>query len=164
MLTELAGAVRDRRLAAREAVAEALRRIERWNPGLGAVVRVRAEEAMAEAAALDRRTARGEDPGPLTGVPFLVKDIEDLEGVPTTHGSLLFADAPPADRDGRIARLLRAAGAIPVGKANTPEFACQGFTANLLFGATRNPWAPEWSPGGSSGGSTAAITAGIVPA
>ena len=164
MLAELAGAVRDRRIAAREAVAEALRRIDRWNPGLGAVVRVRGEEALDEAAGLDRRAARGEDPGPLAGVPFLVKDIEDLEGLPTTHGSLLFAEAPPAGRDGRIARLLRAAGAIPVGKANTPEFACQGFTANLLFGPTRNPWAPEWSPGGSSGGSTAAIAAGIVPA
>lgn len=163
MLADIAGAVRDRRLAAREVVAESLRRIEDRNPALGAVVGLRAEEALEEAEALDRRIARGEDPGPLAGVPFLVKDIEDLEGLPTTHGSLLFAEAPPAERDGRIARVLRAAGAIPVGKANTPEFATEGFTANLVFGATRNPWAPEWSPGGSSGGSAGAIAAGIVP-
>ncbi|HXF72899.1 MAG TPA: amidase, partial [Actinomycetota bacterium] len=164
MLRDLARAVRSRRASARELVHEALRRIERLDPGIGAVVALRAEEALAEARELDERVARGEDPGPLSGVPFLVKDIEDLAGLPTTHGSALFAGARPAERDGRIPRQLRAAGAIPVGKANTPEFACEGFTANLLFGATRNPWAPAFSPGGSSGGSGAAIAAGMVPA
>ncbi|HXF71245.1 MAG TPA: amidase [Actinomycetota bacterium] len=163
MLEEIARAVRTRHASARELVLEAIRRIERLDPGVGAVVALRAEEALAEAAALDERVARGEDPGPLAGIPFLVKDIEDLAGLPTTHGSLLFADAPPAEQDGRIPRALRAAGAIPVGKANTPEFACEGFTANLPFGATRNPWAPAYSPGGSSGGSGAAIAAGMVP-
>ncbi len=163
MLEGIARAVRTRRASARELVLEALRRIEWLDPGVGAVVALRGEEAVAEAAALDERVARGEDPGPLAGVPFLVKDIEDLAGLPTTHGSLLFAEAPPAERDGRVPRLLRAAGAIPVGKANTPEFACEGFTANLRSGVTRNPWAPRFSPGGSSGGSAAAIAAGMVP-
>ncbi|HEV8681529.1 MAG TPA: amidase [Actinomycetota bacterium] len=163
MLRQLAEAVRSRRVAARELVELALQRIEALDAEIGAVVGLRAEEALTEAAAMGERVVRGEDPGPLAGIPFLVKDIEDLRGMPTTHGSLLFADAPPAEGDGEIVRRLRAVGAIPVGKSNTPEFACEGFTANRLFGLTRNPWAPEWSPGGSSGGSGAAIAAGMVP-
>jgi Asp-tRNA(Asn)/Glu-tRNA(Gln) amidotransferase A subunit family amidase len=163
VLRDLADAVRTRRVGARELVALALERIERLDPGIGAVVALRADRATAEATAIDERVAAGEDTGPLAGIPCLIKDIEDLEGMPTTHGSLLFRDAPPAEQDGLIASRLRAAGAIPVGKANTPEFAAQGFTANRLFGATRNPWAPEWSPGGSSGGSGAAVIAGMVP-
>jgi Asp-tRNA(Asn)/Glu-tRNA(Gln) amidotransferase A subunit family amidase len=163
VLRELADAVRTRRLAARELVALALDRIDRLDREIGAVVALRGEDALAEAAAIDERVAHGEDPGPLTGLPCLIKDIEDLRGMRTTHGSLLFADSPPAERDGEMAARLRAAGAIPVGKANTPEFATEGFTANLLFGATRNPWGLRWSPGGSSGGSGAAIVAGMVP-
>jgi Asp-tRNA(Asn)/Glu-tRNA(Gln) amidotransferase A subunit family amidase len=163
VLRSIAEAVRSRRVAARELVAMALERIEALDPSIGAVVGLRAEEALAEAAELDDRVPRGDAPGPLAGVPFLVKDIEDLRGMPTTFGSLLYADAPPAERDGEMAARLRAAGAIPVGKANTAEFACAGFTANRLFGVTRNPWAPDWSPGGSSGGSGAAIAAGMVP-
>ncbi|MGZ4109230.1 MAG: amidase [Actinomycetota bacterium] len=163
MLAELASAVRDRRVSSRELVELALSRIEGSNGELNAVVGLRAEQALAEAAALDERVARGEDPGPLAGVPFLVKDIEDLAGMPTTFGSLLFADAPPAARDDLVPRRLRAAGAVAVGKTNAPEFATDGFTANLLFGTTRNPWAPEWSPGGSSGGSGAAVAAGLAP-
>ena len=163
MLRSIAEAVRSRRIAARELVALALQRIEALDQAIGAMVGLRAEEALAEAEALDDRAARGEDPGPLAGVPFLVKDIEDLRGMPTTFGSLLFSGAPPAQQDGEMAARLRAAGAIPVGKANTAEFACAGFTANRLFGVTRNPWAPDWSPGGSSGGSGAAIAAGMVP-
>jgi Asp-tRNA(Asn)/Glu-tRNA(Gln) amidotransferase A subunit family amidase len=163
VLRSLAEAVRSRRVAARELVSLALSRIESLDPAVGAVVGLRAQEALGDAAEMDGRVARGEDPGPLAGVPFLVKDIEDLRGMPTTFGSLLFADAPPAERDGEMAARLRAAGAIPVGKANTAEFACAGFTSNRLFGVTRNPWSPEWSPGGSSGGSGAAIAAGMVP-
>lgn len=163
MLRSIAEAVRTRGVSCRELVALALGRIDALDSSIGAVVGLRAEEAQAEATRLDDRIAAGEDPGPLAGVPFLVKDIEDLRGMPTTHGSLLFAETGPAKSDGEMARRLRAAGAIPVGKSNTPEFACQGFTANRLFGVTRNPWAPEWSPGGSSGGSGAAIAAGMVP-
>jgi Asp-tRNA(Asn)/Glu-tRNA(Gln) amidotransferase A subunit family amidase len=163
VLRDLAAAVRARRVAARELVAMALDRIDRLDGEIGAVVALRAERALAEADAIDERIAGGHDPGPLAGTPCLIKDIEDLEGMPTTHGSLLFKDAPPSEADGLMASRLRAAGAIPVGKANTPEFAAEGFTANRLFGATRNPWAPEWSPGGSSGGSGAAVAAGMVP-
>lgn len=163
MLRELADAVATRRVSARELIALAIDRIDRLDQDIGAVVAVRADEALVEAAAVDDRLARGEALGPLAGIPMLVKDIEDLRGSPTTHGSLLFRQAPAADRDGMIPSRLRAAGAIPVGKTNTPEFAIEGFTANRLFGATRNPWALEWSPGGSSGGSAAAISAGMVP-
>ena len=120
MLRELADAVRTRRVSARELVERSLSRIEHHDPGLNAVVALRAPQALAEAAALDERAARGEDLGPLGGVPFLVKDIEDLTGLPTTYGSLLFRDAPPAIRDGLIPSRLRSAGAVPIG-ATLPE-------------------------------------------
>ncbi len=163
-LAELAAAVRGRRVSAEELVRTSLERIERLDPGIGAVVRVR-EEALEEARALDAALARGEDPGdrPLLGLPLLVKDNEDVAGLPTTFGSLLRRDAPPAEADCEEVARLRAAGAIVVGKTNTPEFAFEGFTANRLFGATRNPWAPAFSPGGSSGGSGAALAAGLAP-
>jgi Asp-tRNA(Asn)/Glu-tRNA(Gln) amidotransferase A subunit family amidase len=146
-----------------ELVRLALDRIERLDGELNAVVALRAEPALEEAAALDRRVTAGEPVGRLAGVPLLVKDIEDVAGMRTTFGSLLFADAPPATRDGLVTERLRAEGAIVVGKTNLPEFATEGYTANLLFGVTRNPWAPEWSPGGSSGGSGAALAAGMAP-
>jgi Asp-tRNA(Asn)/Glu-tRNA(Gln) amidotransferase A subunit family amidase len=163
VIRELADAVRAKRVSARELTERALARIERHDGELHAVVRLVGDEALEQAAAVDERIARGEDPGPLGGIPFLVKDIEDLAGSPTTFGSLLFADAAPAESDGLVPARLRAAGAIPVGKTNTPEFAVEGFTSNLLFGTTRNPWSREWSPGGSSGGSGAAVAAGLAP-
>jgi len=91
-----------------------------------------------------------------------VKDNEDCAGLPTTFGSLLFADAAPAAADCDVVGRLRAAGAVVVGKTNLPEFAAEGFTSNLLFGTTRNPWNPERTPGGSSGGSAVAIAAGMA--
>src|SRR6185369_11544925 len=147
-------------------VDEALERIERLNPALNAVVAIRAADARREAAALDAVIARGGfEPGRLrlAGIPFLVKDVEDVVGLPTTHGSLLFADAPPATADSGTVARLRAAGAIPVGKTNTSEFAFEGVTDNRLFGRTLNPWNRDWSPGGSSGGSAVALAAGLVP-
>ncbi len=156
-------AVTARRVSAEEAVREALRRIELRDPALNAVVALRGDEAILEARDLDRRLAAGDAAGPLAGVPVLVKDLEDVTGMRTTQGSVLFKDAPPASEDGLIPSRLRAAGAIVVGKTNLPEFACEGYTANLRFGITRNPWAPDWTPGGSSGGSAAAVAAGMVP-
>lgn len=163
-LAELSAAVRSRAVSAEELVRTSLERIQRWNPELNAVVLVR-EQAIEEARALDARLARHEDPGdrPLLGLPLLVKDTEDATGLPTTFGSLLRADAGPAEADCEEVARLRAAGAIVVGKTNTPEFAFEGFTANRLFGVTRNPWAPAFSPGGSSGGSGAALAAGLAP-
>ena len=162
MLEELASGVRERRVSAEELVRTSLERIERLNPAIGAVISVR-EQAVDEARALDGRVAAGEDPGPLAGVPLLVKDMEPVEGVPTTHGSVVFADAPSAEADGLIPRRLKSAGAIVVGKTNQPEFAFAGYTDNLLYGPTRNPWNLEASPGGSSGGSGAAMAAGMAP-
>jgi amidase len=160
----LARAIRDRELSAREVVAAHLERIERVNPRLNAIVTLDPERALAEA---DRADARAGGPGrpalgPLHGLPVAVKDLEDTEGMRTTYGSRLFADHVPAADALMVARL-RAAGAIVVGKTNTPEFGVGSHTFNEVFGATRNPWAPERSAGGSSGGAGAALAAGLVP-
>jgi Asp-tRNA(Asn)/Glu-tRNA(Gln) amidotransferase A subunit family amidase len=156
MLAELSAAVRDGRLHPTELVTEALRRIDSLDGSIRSVVALRADEAMADAARSNRE-------GPLAGIPFLVKDLADCAGMPTTYGSKLYADAPPAAVDGVQAARLRAAGAIPIGKSNTPEFGWIGYTANPVFGATHNPWNLERSPGGSSGGASAALAAALVP-
>jgi len=164
MLAEMAELVRSREVSAVEMVRRAYERVGNLNGDVNAVVALRdEEEAVAEARGLDERARRGERLGRLAGVPFLVKDAQDLAGMRTTHGSLLLADAAPAARDALNVARLRAAGAVPVGKTNVPEYCFEGFTANRLFGTTRNPWAREWSPGGSSGGSAAAMAAGMVP-
>ena len=162
-LTELLALIRRKQLSPVEVLRAYLDRIERYNGELNAIVTLHADRALEEARALERRIAAGGDPGPLAGVPFAVKDLEDVAGMRTTMGSALFADAPPATRDGLTPARLRAAGAIVVGKTNLPEFATEGYSANLVFGVTRNPWGLEWSPGGSSGGSGAALAAGLAP-
>ena len=96
-------------------------------------------------------------------MPLLVKDLTDVAGLPTTYGSPLYADATPAAADASIVARLRAAGAIVVGKTNTPAFGWTAFTDNLVYGATRNPWNHDRAPGGSSGGSAAALAAGLAP-
>jgi len=163
MLERLANLVATHQVRARELVELSLTRIERHNPGLNAVVSLRSDEALCEADALETEIARGARPRPLAGIPVLVKDIEDVAGMVTTYGSLVFAKASPAVSDGLVPMRLKEAGAIIIGKTNTPEFAYEGYTANRLFGMTRNPWGKEWSPGGSSGGSAAALAAGLVP-
>ncbi len=164
MLRELGELVSAGRASAVELAEHAYERVGRLNGPLNAVVALRdVREALAEAAALDERAGLGQRVGPLAGVPFLVKDGQDLTGMTTTHGSLLRAEAAPARRDSLTVVRLRAAGAIPIGKTNVPEFCFEGFTDNRLYGATLNPWAPEWSPGGSSGGSAAAMAAGMAP-
>jgi Asp-tRNA(Asn)/Glu-tRNA(Gln) amidotransferase A subunit family amidase len=159
-LASLALAVRERRVSAVELVTRSLDRIQRLDGPVNAVVRIRADEALAEAATLD--AAAGDVLGPLAGLPLLVKDNEDIIGMPTTFGSRLRADSPPAEGDCEVVARLRGAGAIVVGKTNLPEFAFEGFTSNRLFGDTRNPWALDWSPGGSSGGSGAALAMGLA--
>lgn len=164
MLRELAAAVREGRASARELAERALARIAAIDPQVNAIAAVRpADEVLAEATGVDEKARRGADPGPLAGVPFLVKDVHDLTGMPTRIGSLLLADAPPAAVDSRAVARLRAAGAVPVAKSTVPEFCFEGFTAGKLTGETRNPWGLSWSPGGSSGGSAAAMAAGIIP-
>ena len=134
-----------------------LERIERLNPTLNAFVSICAERALDEADVI----APG-DPRPLCGVPIAVKDLlSATEGLPTTHGSAAFGDWV-ADHDAAHVRRLREAGAIIVGKTNTPELGLRPVTENARYGATRNPWNTGLSAGGSSGGSAAAVAAGMV--
>jgi Asp-tRNA(Asn)/Glu-tRNA(Gln) amidotransferase A subunit family amidase len=161
-LRELAGRVRRRDVGALELVRRSLQRIEALDPDLGAVVALRAEEAIEEARGLDELLAEGHEAGPLAGLPLLVKDMTDVAGMRTTFGSLVYADAPAATTDAVVVARLRAAGAIVVGKTNLPEFAAEGFTSNLVFGTTCNPWNRERTTGGSSGGSAAALAAGMA--
>ena len=162
-LDELSTAVRERRVSAVELVTMSLERIERLDPPLNAVILVCADRALEEARTLDAQVLGGEFEGPLAGLPLLVKDMEDVAGLPSTYGSGIFAEAPPATRDAVVPKRLRGAGAIVVGKTNQPEFAFAGFTGNTVYGTTVNPWGTEWSPGGSSGGSGAAVAAGMAP-
>ena len=161
-LADLARRVAARELAAREMVEEAFRRVERLDPALHAVVALR-EEALEDARAFDDAIAAGAEAGSLAGLPVLVKDVTDVAEMRTTFGSRWFADAPVAAADGLVPARLRAAGAIIVGKTNTPEFATEAYTSNLVFGTTGNPWRHDAAPGGSSGGSAAALAAGMVP-
>jgi aspartyl-tRNA(Asn)/glutamyl-tRNA(Gln) amidotransferase subunit A len=159
---DTAAAVRRRALSPVDTVRAALERIAARDGALNAFCALRADEALAEARALEARIVRGDDPGPLAGVPFGVKDEQDVAGMATTYGSIPFRDHVVA-RDATIVARLRAAGAIPVGKTNLPEFGSTAFTKNRLFGVTRSPWNVERTPGGSSGGSAAAVAAGMVP-
>ncbi|HSG90467.1 MAG TPA: amidase [Pseudomonadales bacterium] len=160
----IAAQVRSGERSAEEIARATLARIERDDPRLNAfVARLPDEQVLAQARAVDARVAAGEDPGLLAGVAVGVKDLEDVVGLRTTYGSALWADAPPATRDSLAVTRMRAAGAVIVGKTNTPEFGCKGACDNPLFGATANPWNLAYSPGGSSGGSAAALAAGLVP-
>jgi len=156
----------NRRLAARELSAEelmraTLARIGETHDQLNAFVLLRDEDALlAEARAADARIGSG-DARALEGIPLGVKDLEDVEGVVTSKGSVPFKDNV-AERDSVQVERLRAAGAIVVGKTNTPEFGYTAISKNLLFGASRNPWDLERTPGGSSGGSSAAIAGGVI--
>ena len=162
-LADLAARVRAKEISARELTSHALARIDEVNPQVNAFVAVDGERALAQAAAIDERVARGEDTGPLAGIPIGVKDLEDAEGFVTTHGSPLHADDAPAQGDSILVARLKAKGCIVLGKTNTPEFGWKGDTQNEVFGATRNPWDLSRSAGGSSGGTGAALAAGMVP-
>lgn len=130
---------------------------------LNAVIATDAAGAMRDAREWDRLRASGASLPPLAGIPALIKDNLDATGLPTTFGSQIRRDVGPADHDDTAVAQLREAGAIIVGKTNLPEYAMEGFTDNLLWGATRNPWCDGISPGGSSGGSAAALVAGLAP-
>lgn len=160
---QLAARVRSRDLTAVEVVEHSLERIERLDPALNAFTQVDPDRARADAADIDRRIDAGEDVGPLAGIPLGVKDLEDAAGFVTTYGSDLHAGDPPAPHDSIVVARLRAAGAVVVGKTNSPELGFKAATDNIPFGTTANPWDLRRSPGGSSGGSAAAIAAGLVP-
>lgn len=159
---ELRTALESKELSASELAGEVLAQIEATQQTLNAFTAIRDPEVvLAEARSADARIAAG-DARPLEGILLGVKDLEDVGGMVTSNGSVPYKDNV-ADRDSVQVERLRAAGAIVVGKTNTPEFGYTALTKNLLFGVTRNPWDLERTPGGSSGGSAAAIAGGVVP-
>ncbi len=159
---ELARLLHSRQLSARELLDAFLNRIHRINPELNAIVTLAEERATAQAAAADEAAARDGTLGVLHGLPIAVKDLADTAGIRTTYGSPLFADHVP-NADAPHVALLKAAGAVIIGKTNTPEFGAGSQTFNAVFGATRNPWDTRMTPGGSSGGAAAAVAAGLLP-
>ena len=159
---EMLGALRDRRISARELLELHLDRIAERNPRLNAIVSLDEERAREGAAEADQRLASGAPVGALHGLPFAFKDVHEVAGWRTTYGSPLFADHVPS-RDELIVERVRRAGAVVVGRTNVPEFAAGSHTFNPVFGTTLNPVDPTRSAGGSSGGAACALAAGMVP-
>jgi amidase len=157
----LAGLLRAREVSAREVVAAHVARAETVGGPVNAIVTATFETALAQAAAADEDLARGVAPGLLHGLPVAHKDLHDTAGVRTTYGSPLFADHVP-EVDELVVERMAAAGAISLGKTNTPEFGAGSHTVNPVFGATRNPYDLSRSAGGSSGGAAAALAARLV--
>jgi aspartyl-tRNA(Asn)/glutamyl-tRNA(Gln) amidotransferase subunit A len=162
-VVELADSIRKGERSAVELLEEVMARVEAGNEALNAFVHLDGDAARAAAQAVDAAVTRGVDPGPLAGVPFGVKDLEDCAGMPTSHGSLLFKERPAVAADSIHVARMRAAGAVPIGKTAAPEFGTLNFTKTKAWGVTRNPWDRSRTPGGSSGGSAAAVAAGLVP-
>jgi amidase len=160
--TELAGRIRARELSVTEVVQAHLAQIERANPAVNAIVTLTAERALEEARARDAALARGEAAGPLLGLPIAHKDLVATRGIRTTHGSPIYRDHVP-EEDALIIERLRAAGAVTVGKTNTPEFGAGSQTFNEVFGPTLNPYDARRTCGGSSGGAAVALACGMVP-
>ena len=160
--TEQAGALRAGAFSARELVEAHLARIERIDPLVNAIVTRTPERALAAADEADRRRARGDDLPALHGLPIAHKDLQDTAGVRTTYGSPSFREHVPEADSLQVARL-REAGAILVGKTNTPEWGAGSHTFNPVFGATRNAWDATRSAGGSSGGGAVALACRMLP-
>lgn len=159
-LVQLSKLLADGAVTSAELTAETLARIDASQPTLNCFRVVRHDAARRAAAEADRRLRAGERT-PLLGIPVAIKDDVDLGGEPTAFGCA--GEFPPAAADCELVRRLRAAGAVIVGKTNTPELGQWPFTEGSAFGVTRNPWQLEHTPGGSSGGSAAAVAAGVVP-
>ena len=155
----IAAEIRAGNLSSREIVDACLERIEQVNPKINAVVRLVTERARKEADALDRLAASGQFRGPLHGVPITIKDSLDSEGIVSTGGTMGRKDFIP-QQDAPVVARLRDAGAVLLGKTNTPELTLSGETSNLIYGRTLNPYDLERSPGGSSGGSAAIVACG----
>lgn len=160
--TELIAQYRARALSPVEVTRAVLERIERLNPALTAFVVVTAERAMADARAAEAAYAPGGTPATLAGVPISIKDLTPTKGIPTQFGSLLHRGNVP-DADPPFVERVYAAGAVMLGKTNTPEFGWKGDSGNRLVGPTHNPWKHGRTAGGSSGGAAAAVAAGLGP-
>src|SRR5438105_343220 len=158
--TDLAALIKSKKVSAREAATAALARLDAVNPKINAVVDHKPAEVQAEAAAIDAKIARGEDPGVLAGVPVTVKVNIDQTGFATTNGLKIQKDAIAKDNSPVIDNL-RKSGAVILGRTNCPAFSYRWFTTNLVHGDTKNPRDPGITPGGSSGGAGSAVAAGI---
>ena len=157
---EMASLIRSKKVSAKEAATAALARLDAVNPKINAVVDHKPAEVLAQASAIDAAIGRGEDPGPLAGVPVTVKVNIDQEGFATTNGLKLQRDAI-AKSNSPVIDNLRKSGAVILGRTNCPAFSYRWFTSNLIHGDTKNPRDPSITPGGSSGGAGAAVAAGI---
>ena len=160
--TEMATLIRQRDVSAREVTESTLSRIDHVNPGCNAIVERCDDEALASADAIDQALALGLDPGPMAGVPVTIKVNTDQKGFATTNGLRIQRDLIAAE-DSPVVSNLRKAGAVIVGRTNTPAFSLRWFTRNALHGHTTNPRVPGITPGGSSGGASAAVAAGMGP-
>ncbi|MFQ5934110.1 MAG: amidase, partial [Dehalococcoidia bacterium] len=152
--------IASKEISPREIVDLFLRRIEELNPKLNAYLTVTADEARAEAVKAGEAVIHGDHLGPLHGVPVSIKDLEFSKGIRTTLGCAVFEDHVP-DEDSVVVERIRGAGAIILGKTNTPEFGLSGSTENRLGDPCRNPWNTERTSGGSSGGAGSALAAGL---
>ena len=158
--TELAALIRNRAVSAREVAKEALARLDAVNPRLNAIVAHRPDEVLAAADAVDATIARGENPGLLGGVPVTIKVNTDQVGHASTNGLRLQKDLI-ATEDSPVVSNFRRAGAVILGRTNTPAFSLRWFTNNQLHGGTKNPRDPGLTPGGSSGGAASAVASGM---
>lgn len=158
--TQVGHMIRSKEVSVVELTELFYRRIEELNPRLNAYLALCQDQAMAEANAAQEAVQRGDDLRPLHGIPISIKDLEMTKGIPTTMGSYLFRDRTP-EIDSAVVERVRQAGAIILGKTNTPEFGQSGSTENKLGDPCRNPWNTERTPGGSSGGAGAALAAGL---
>jgi amidase len=159
---EQAELVAGRELSVDELLSAHLEQIARANPKINAICTLAADQARDQARVMDQRLSRGEQPGPLCGLPMAIKDLNPTRGIRTTQGSPIYKDCVP-DSDELFVERLRAAGALIIGKTNTPEFGAGSQTFNSMFGATRNPYDLDRTPGGSSGGAAAALASGMIP-
>src|SRR3954468_6826297 len=157
---DIAALIRTKKISAKDAASAALARLDSVNPKINAVVDHRPDDVLAQADAIDAAFARGEDVGPLAGVPVTVKVNIDQQGFATTNGLKLQRDVI-AKTNSPVIDNLRKAGAVILGRTNCPAFSYRWFTTNLIHGATKNPRDPSLTPGGSSGGAGAAVAAGI---
>ncbi len=160
--TNLAAAIRTKRVSPVEIVEAVLTRIEAVNPTINAYLAVDGERALKAAHAAEAAVMRGDTLGSLHGLPVSIKDLEPSAGLRYTNGSILYTDQI-ADMDGIITERVKAAGGIVIGKTNTPHMGHKDMCDNLLGGPGRNPWNLERTPGGSSGGAAAAVAAGLGP-